>query len=159
MDMATLDYVLLAAIGVLAIIGLFKGFSGWMGIFAGAVVSTVVGYLAFGYCMSAAAASPWVSGPCVRIAAAVLDLLAALLAFCIVRILVKRFFSFLLSQPLDALVGLAGGVFLGMLLTVLLAGTAFFEGGALTEGFLASHSRIVRMAATVLEARLEGLSK
>ena len=54
---------------------------------------------------------------------------------------------------------LTGGILLGLLLTVLLAGTAFFEGGALTEGFLASHSRIVHAAATVLEARVEGPSK
>ena len=158
MDLTVVDYVLLAAFGVLAIIGLFRGFSGWMGTVIGAVVSAAVGYFSFGYCLSLAAASPWVSGPCVRIAAALLDMLATLLMFCLVRSLAKRFFSFVISQPFDALIGLAGGIFLGMVLTVLLAGTAFFEGGRLTEGFLASHSRIVRIAAAALEARLEGPS-
>ena len=61
-------------------------------------------------------------------------------------------FGKLLKLVLWGVVGL-------VVLTVLLAGTAFFEGGALTEGFLASHSRIVHAAATVLEARLEGSSK
>ena len=159
MDISTLDYVLVAAIGVLAIIGLFKGFSGWMGTVTGAVASAVAGYFAFGYCMLAASSCPWVSGPFVRLAAAMLDLFVTLLALGLVRRLAVRFFSFLLPQPLDALVGLTGGIFLGLVLTVLLAGTAFFEGGALTEGFLASHSRIVHAAATVLEARLEGSSK
>ena len=156
MDLTVVDYVLLAAFGVLAIIGLFKGFSGWMGTVIGAVASAAVGYFSFGYCLSLVAASPWVSGPCVRIAAALLDMLVALLVFCLVRNLAKRFFSFLLPQPLDALIGLAAGIFLGMVLAVLLAGTAFFEGGRLSEGFLPSHSRIVRIAAVALEARLEG---
>lgn len=159
MDITTLDYVLLAAIGVLAIIGLFKGFSGWMGTMVGAAVAAVAGYFAFGYCMLAASSCPWVSGPFVRLAAAILDLFVMLLAFGLVRRLAVRFFSFLLPQPLDALTGMTGGVFLGLVLTVLLAGTAFFEGGPLTEGRLASHSRIVRIAATVLEARLEAASK
>ena len=92
------------------------------------------------------------------IAAALLDMLATLLTFCLVRSLAKRFFSFVISQPFDALLGLAGGIFLGMVLTVLLAGTAFFEGGKLTEGFLASNSRIVHIAAVALEAQLEGSS-
>jgi len=159
MDITTLDYALLAVFGVLAIIGLFKGLSGWLGTVTGAVASAAVGYFAFGYCLLAASACPWVSGPFVRLAAAVLDLLVTLLAFCLVRNLARRFFSFLLPQPLDALIGLAGGIFLGLLFAVLLAGTAFFESGPLTEGFLASHSRIVHMAATALEARLEGSSK
>ena len=159
MDITTLDYVLLAAIGVLAIIGLFKGFSGWMGTVVGVAVAAVAGYFAFGYCMLAASSCPWVSGPFVRLAAAILDLFLTLLVFGLVRRLAVRFFSFLLPQPLDALTGMTGGFFLGLVLTVLLAGTAFFEGCPLTEGFLASHSRIVRMAASVLEARLEATSK
>ena len=58
----------------------------------------------------------------------------------------------------DAIVGMLGGVFLGLALTVLLAGTAFFEGVSLPKGYLARHSRLVHVAATVMASRLEGPS-
>ena len=69
------DYVLLAAIGTLAIIGLFKGLSGWLGTLTGAAAATVVGYFGFGFCLKVAMACPWVSGPFVSLAAAILDFL------------------------------------------------------------------------------------
>ena len=159
MDLTVVDYVLLAAFGVLAIIGLFKGLSGWLGTLIGAAAATIVGYFGFGFCLKAAMACPWVSGPFVSLAAAILDFLVGLVVFGLARRLAVKFFSFLLPQPLNAIVGMAGGLFLGLVLAVLLAGTAFFEGKRPTEGFLASHSRIVRIAAVALEARLEGCSK
>ncbi len=152
------DYVLLAAIGALAIIGLFKGLSGWLGTLTGAAAATVVGYFGFGFCLKAAMACPWVSGPFVSLAAAILDFLVGLIVFGLTRRLAVKFFSFLLPQPLDAIIGLLGGVFLGLVLTVLLAGTAFFEGVSLPEGYLAGHSRLVHAVATVMASRLEGLS-
>ena len=159
MELTAVDYMLLAAIGTLAIIGLFKGLSGWLGTLSGAAAAAIVGYFGFGFCLKAATACPWVSGPFVSLAAAILDFLAGLIAFGLARRLAVKFFSFLLPQPLNAIVGMVGGLLLGVVLAVLLAGTAFFEGGKLTEGFLASHSRIVRIAALALEARLEGCSK
>ena len=159
MDVTVFDYVLVAVIGVLAVIGLFKGLSGWLGTLVGAAAATVVGYFGFGYCLKAAAACPWVSGPFVSLAAAILDFLLGLIVFGLSRRLAVKFFSFLLPQPLNAIVGMVGGLFLGALLTILLAGTAFFEGVSLPEGFLASHSRIIHTAATVLASRLEGSSE
>ena len=153
--MTVFDYVLVAVIGVLAVIGLFKGLSGWLGTLIGAAVATVVGYFGFGYCLKAASACPWVSGPFVSLAAAILDFLLGLIVFGLVRRLAVKFFSFLLPQPLNAIVGMVGGLFLGALLTILLAGTAFFEGVSLPEGFLASHSRLVHATATVMASRLE----
>ena len=158
MDVTALDYVLLAAIGALAIIGLFKGLSGWLGTLTGAAATTVVGYFGFGYCLKAATAFPWVNGPFVPLAAAILDFLVGLIVFGLARRLAVKFFSFLLPQPLDAIVGLLGGTFLGLVLTVLLAGTAFFEGVSLSKGCLARHSRLVHAVATVMASRLEGLS-
>ena len=155
MELTAIDYVLLAAIGTLAIIGLFKGLSGWLGTLTGAVAATVVGYFCFGYCLKAAVACPWVSGPFVSLAAAILDFLLGLVAFGLARRLAVKFFSFLLPQPLNAIVGMLGGVFLGAVLTVLLAGTAFFEGVSLPEGFLAGHSRIIHETATAMASRLE----
>ena len=158
MDVTTFDYVLLAAIGTLAIIGLFKGLSGWLGTLTGAAAATVVGYFCFGYCLKAAAACPWVSDSFVSLAAAILDFLVGLIAFGLAYRLAVKFFSFLLPQPLNAIVGLLGGMFLGLVLTVLLAGTAFFEGVSLSEGYLARHSRLVHEVATVMASRLEGPS-
>lgn len=159
MDATTLDYVLLAVIGALAVIGLFKGFSGWLGTLSGAGAAALAGYFAFGSCIKAAAACPWVSGPFVHLAGAVLDFLLSLVVFGLVRRLAGKFFSFLLPQPLNALAGMAGGLLLGMIFLVFLAGTAFFEGGLLAEGFVASHSRLVRFAASVVDAHLEGRSR
>ena len=155
MDVTTFDYVLMAVIGTLAIIGLFKGLSGWLGTLTGAAAATVVGYFSFGYCLKAATACPWVSGPFVPLAAAILDFLVGLIAFGLARRLAVQFFSFLLPQPLNANIGLLGGMFLGLVLTVLLAGTAFFEGVSLPEGFLARHSCLVHAVATVMASRLE----
>jgi hypothetical protein len=53
---------------------------------------------------------------------------------------------------------MVGGLLLGLVLLVLLAGTAFFEGISLPQGFLASHSRLVHAVATVMASRLEGSS-
>ena len=96
-----------------------------------------------------------------RLAAGVLDFLVALIAFGLVRRLAVRFVSFLVPQPLNALVGLTGGLFLGLVLAVLLAGTALLEcsPGALAEGFLASRSRIIHAVAGVLDARLEAAAQ
>ena len=143
MNVTAFDYVLLAVIGTLAILGLFKGLSGWLGTLAGAVAAT---------------ACPWVSGPFVSLAAAILDFLVGLIAFGLSRRLAVKFFSFLLPQPLNAIVGMLGGLLLGLVLMVLLAGTAFFEGVSLPEGFLARHSRLVHAVATVMASRLEGPS-
>ena len=158
MELTAFDYVLLAAIGTLAIIGLFKGLSGWLGTLIGAVAATVVGYFGFDFCLKAAMACPWVSGPFVSLAAAILDFLVGLIVFGLTRRLAVKFFSFLLPQPLNAIIGMLGGLFLGLVLTVLLAGTAFFEGVSLPEGFLARHSRLVHAVATVMASRLEGPS-
>ena len=158
MEVTAFDYVLLAVIGTLAIIGLFKGLSGWLGTLTGAASATVFGYFGFGYCLKAATACPWVSGPFVSLAAAILDFLVGLIVFGLTRRLAVKFFSFLLPQPLNAIVGMVGGLFLGLVLMVLLAGTAFFEGVSLPKGFLASHSRLVHAVATVMASRLEGPS-
>jgi len=155
MELTTFDYVLLAVFGALGVIGLFKGLSGWLGTLAGAGAGALVGWLALGHCLAAAAACPWVSGPFVRLAAAVLDFLVGLIAFGLTRKLAVKFISFLVPQPLNAIVGMVGGLFLGAVLAVLLAGTAFFEGVPPTEGFVAGHSRIVRIAAAAIETRLE----
>ena len=119
MDVTAIDYVLLAVIGTLAIIGLFKGLSGWLGTLTGAASATVFGYFGFGYCLKAATACPWVSGPFVSLAAAILDFLVGLIVFGLARRLAVKFFSFLLPQPLNAIVGMVGGLLLGLVLLVL----------------------------------------
>ena len=159
MDLTTIDYVLLAVIGALAVIGMFKGLSGWLGTLTGAAVGTAAGYFAFGYCLAIVDGTHWVSGPFVRLAAAVLDFLVGLVAFGLARRLAVKFFSFLVPQPLNAIIGMGGGLFLGLMLAVILAGTAFFEGGALADGFLATRSRIVHFVAMTMESRLEGRDK
>ena len=159
MDVTTFDYVLMAVLGALAVIGLFKGLSGWLGTFVGLTTAICVGYFGFGCCFSFTVKSQLVSEAFVPVAAAVMDFLVSLIAFGFARLVSKRFFSFLLPQPLDAIVGMLGGLVLWTVVVVLLAGTAFFEGGKLSDGFIASKSRIVHRTASAMDVHVEGLPR
>lgn len=156
MELTRLDYVLVAILGALAVIGLFKGFSGWLGTIVGLVAVTFVAPLLFGPCMVWAAGCTFLGGASVMPVGVIIDLVLSLIVFGLVSKLVVKFVGAILPQPFNALVGAASGLLLGSVVVVLLAGTAFFEGGALQNGFVAANSRIVHFAAQLIDAHLEG---
>lgn len=105
MDLQLADYLIGGLTVILAVTGLFRGFSGTLGFVAGGACAAAVGSLAW-------TMSPAYTGTLwVRAAA---TLVAALLAFGIVRWAVKKIVNGLLSQPTDAICGFAIGVMTGL---------------------------------------------
>ena len=103
------DYVLCGLTLVMAVLGLFRGFSGTLGFFVAALAAAFVG--PFGWTYSASLTS-------VTWQRAVGVLVATLLAFGLVRLVVKKLVNGLLAQPSDALLGLLLGVGFGAALLV-----------------------------------------
>ena len=151
--MTSLDWGLVAVWAAFVCIGLFKGFSGWLGTLSGAAVATATSVFAFPFWLAQASAY---AGASARPVAFVIDFILGLVVFGLTRRLVARFVSFLVPQPLNALLGGLGAFVLGAGLIALLAATAILEGVPLRDGFVASHARLVHVAAGVLEQRMAG---
>ena len=103
------DYALCGLTIVMAVLGLFRGFSGTLGFALGAIAALVTA--SFGWTYSATlTAVMWQRGAGV--------LVATLLAFGLVRLIVKKLVNGLLSQPSDAIFGCLIGLVLGAALLV-----------------------------------------
>lgn len=101
MELLPADYALCALAVVLGVTGLFRGFSGTLAFLLAAVSAAIAGSLAWNL-------SPaWVEAAWMRAGCA---LVAALLAFGLVRLVVKRLVNGLLAQPSDALFGCLVGL-------------------------------------------------
>lgn len=103
------DYVLCGIAIVFAVTGLFRGFSGTLAFVLAVVSASGVG--AFGWSYSA----EYILAVWMRAAA---TLVASLLAFGLVRAIIKKVVNGLLAQPSDALFGMLVGALFGVLLTV-----------------------------------------
>ena len=103
------DYVLCGITVVMAVLGLFRGFSGTLGFVLGAVAAAFAA--SFGWACSASLTDvAWQRGAGV--------LVVTLLVFGIVRLIVKKLVNGLLAQPSDAIFGFLIGVALGVLILV-----------------------------------------
>lgn len=103
------DYALCGVTIVMAVLGLFRGFSGTLGFVLGAVAAAFAA--SFGWVHSASFTDvAWQRGAGV--------LVATLLAFGIVRLVVKKLVNGLLAQPSDAIFGFLIGAALGILVLV-----------------------------------------
>ena len=103
------DYVLCGVTIVMAVLGLFRGFSGTLGFVLGAVAAAFAA--SFGWVHSASFTDvAWQRGAGV--------LVVTLLAFGVVRLVVKKLVNGLLAQPSDAIFGFLIGVALGVLILV-----------------------------------------
>ena len=101
------DYALCGITIVMAVLGLFRGFSGTLGFALGAVAAAFAA--SFGWAYSASFTDvAWQRGVGV--------LMATLLAFGIVRLIVKKLVNGLLAQPSDAVFGFLVGAALGVLI-------------------------------------------
>lgn len=107
------DYVLLALSCFFVILGVFRGVSGFFSLVSGSIVSFASSVFLWPV-ICGRFASPWV-----RVA---LIILAALVVFGLVRVVVGRIVSRLLSQPADSIFGLVLGAALGALLIYVVAG-------------------------------------
>ena len=113
MELQVADYVILGLVVVMAVLGLFRGFSGIFAFVAGFAVSAAVTALGW-WSFLRAVESVWARG----VAAVVLFIVA----FAIVRFLVKYIVGKLLTQPSDAIFGVCFGIFCGALLVWTAAG-------------------------------------
>lgn len=103
------DYALCGLTVVMAVLGLFRGFSGTLGFVLGVIAALVTA--SFGWTYSASlTAVVWQRGAGV--------LVATLLAFGFVRLIVKKLVNGLLAQPSDAIFGFLIGAALGVLVLV-----------------------------------------
>ena len=94
---------------VMAALGLFRGFSGTLGFVLGVVAAAFTGSFGWAYSASITAVA-WQRGAGV--------LVAALLAFGLARLVVKKLVNGLLAQPSDAIFGFLIGAALGVLILV-----------------------------------------
>ena len=124
-DFLPADYALCGITVVMAVLGLFRGFSGTLGFVLGAVAAAFAG--SFGWVRSAVLTDvAWQRGAGV--------LVATLLAFGIVRLVVKKLVNGLLAQSSDAILGFLTGAALGVLVLVAWA----YSGAYLEYSTLAS---------------------
>ena len=101
------DYALCGITIVMAVLGLFRGFSGTLGFVLGAAAAVFAA--SFGWAYSASFTDvAWQRGVGV--------LVVTLLAFGIVRLIVKKLVNGLLAQPSDAIFGFLVGAALGVLI-------------------------------------------
>ena len=122
------DYALCGITVVMAVLGLFRGFSGTLAFVLGAVAAAFAG--SFGWAYSASVTNVlWQRGAGV--------LVVTLLAFGFVRLIVKKLVNGLLAQPSDAILGFLTGAALGVLI---LAAWAF-------SGAYLEYSTLARAAA------------
>ena len=122
------DYALCGITVVMAVLGLFRGFSGTLAFVLAAVAAAFAG--SFGWAYSASVTNVlWQRGAGV--------LVVTLLAFGFVRLIVKKLVNGLLAQPSDAILGFLTGAALGALI---LAAWAF-------SGAYLEYSTLARAAA------------
>ena len=122
------DYALCGITVVMAVLGLFRGFSGTLAFVLAAIAAAFAG--SFGWAYSASLTDVlWQRGAGV--------LVVTLLAFGIVRLIVKKLVNGLLAQPSDAILGFLTGAALGVLI---LAAWAF-------SGAYLEYSTLARAAA------------
>ena len=127
-DLQLADYVLCGLTLVMAVTGLFRGFSGTIAFALAAAAAAAAG--TFGWAWSATlTASAWQ-----RVAGV---LVASLLAFGIVRLIVKKLVNGLLAQPSDAILGALVGAAIGATAVVVWA----------LSGTYPEYSALVRMVA------------
>ena len=119
------DYALCGITIVMAVLGLFRGFSGTLGFVLGAVAAAFAA--SFGWAYSASFTEvAWQRGAGV--------LVATLLAFGVVRLVVKKLVNGLLAQPSDAIFGFLVGAALGVLILIAWAYSgAYLEYSALAR--------------------------
>lgn len=157
MDFTVLDWVLFGVMAFLAVVGLFRGFSGQLGSLAGMAAALIVGYFAYAPVLAFTVAGRYFTDQAVQKGAAGLGVfILGLVVFGVVRRIVARFVSFLVPQPMDAIVGALAGVLKSLVVIGLLVGAGLIQSGRFSEGFFASRSSLVRMAGSVADMYIQG---
>jgi uncharacterized membrane protein required for colicin V production len=117
MELLPADYVLAALVMVLSVTGLFRGFSGTLAFVLAAAAAGAAGTLVWSW-SGAFLDEAWMRYAVV--------LVSSLLAFGIVRVVVKKLVDGLLAQPGDAIFGFLAGLALGAGAVLLWAHSGMF---------------------------------
>ena len=117
----SLDWVLAGGVAGLTVLGLFLGFAGQVSVVAGFAAASAAGYFLFAAAQQCAYAMGF-SAATAMMPAVVVDAVFALLAFGLVRLLVRKFVQSCLGTFANCLLGGAMGLLAGAAAIVLLAG-------------------------------------
>ena len=157
MDLTVIDWVIFAVTAFFTVVGLFRGFSGQLGSLAGITAALCAGYFLFSPIRGVVVDGNWVSGEAAQKAlASVLDFVAMLVMFGVVRRIVARFVSFLVPQPMNAIAGGLVGLLKGVVVVGLLASVGLIQTGRFSGGFLATRSTFVKMVGTLADSYMQG---
>lgn len=161
MDMTAIDWVLLGGTGVLMIIGLFRGISGELGSLLGLAAGVLAGFLLYGAAQGAAMSFGFGQhGDSVFKGASIgIDVVMALVIGGLVRLLVRKFVSFLMGRVIDSILGVLSGLIKGVLIIGTLAGFGLIQAGSDLEGPFVAHSPIVAEIASWADAYVQGTTK
>lgn len=103
------DWALCGATAVFAALGLFRGFSGAFAFLVASVAAAAFGVWLWPH-TAGVSANVWARGAA--------EAFAAIVAFGVVRIAVKKLVNGLLAQPVDAIAGMITGLVCGALLVL-----------------------------------------
>lgn len=160
MDLTVIDWIIFIVSAFFTVVGLFRGFSGQLGSLAGMVTAILVGYFLFSPLKGFVADSDWASGAATQAAlSGVLVFVIMLVAFGLVRMVVAKFVSLLVPQPLNAILGGLIGVAKSVVGIGLIAGIGLIQTGHFSEGFIASRSIFVKMLGTCMDCCIQGSSQ
>ena len=157
MELTVIDWVIFAVAAFLTVVGLFRGFSGQLGSLVGMVAALCAGYFLFSPIRGLVVDGIWVSGETAQNAVAgIADFVTMLVVFGLVRRIVAKFVSFLIPQPMNAIVGGLIGFLKSVVIVGLLAGVGLIQTGRFSDGVLAANSTFVKMAGTLADSYMRG---
>ena len=160
MDLTVIDWIIFAVTAFFTVAGLFRGFSGQFGSFAGMAAALCAGYFLFAPIREFVTGGNWFSGEAAQNAVAgATDFCAMLVVFGLVRRVVARFVSFLVPQPMNAIAGGLIGLLKSIVAVGLLAGVGLIQTGRFSQGFFAARSTFVKMAGTVADSYMQGAAR
>ena len=160
MDLTVLDWIIFAVAAFFTVVGLFKGFSGQLGSLAGMAAALAVGYFLFAPFKGVVTGGNWVSGETAQNAmAGIADFTVMLVVFGVVRRIVAKFVSFLVPQPMNAIVGGLIGLIKCVVIVGILAGVGLIQTGRFSEGFFAARSTFVKAAGMMADSYMQGAAK
>lgn len=160
MDLTIIDWVIFIVAAFFTVVGLFRGFSGQIGSLAGMVAALFAGYFLYSPIKGFVVDGNWISGEATQNAVAgTFDFIVMLVMFGLVRRLVSRFVSFLIPQPMDAIVGGLIGLMKSVVLVGVLAGVGLVQTGRFSDGFFSARSTFVRMVGKVADSYTQGAAR
>ena len=161
MDFTTIDWILMGGMAALAVVGLFRGISSELGSLLGLAAGVLSGFLLYGAAQNCATTFGFgMRSPAMLKGATIaIDCVMALVIGGIVRLLVKKFVSFLMGRMIDSVLGLLSGLIKGALIVGVLTGFGLVSVSADAEGPFVAHSPIVAFIASLTDAYVDGTEK